>query len=430
MTKTAIISVDGHAKASRRQYRDYVDPGYRDLYDQQVRAAEEAGLPDTGNLNPDFAPEVQWDSDARTAALEQIGVVAEILFSNGQPFQINRLDDFAMAADQGLAEAGRTAYNRWLADFCAESPGRRSGQMQLDLENVEQSVADVHWAKEHGLGGVALPAINGGGRFYFDPALDPVWAACEETGLVVSQHGALLMDPEGPPGGWGFAGQPSGFGALMLITAENAFFSNRSLWMLIAGGVFDRFPALKAAWIETTVYYLAPTLKYLERVLDSGSMSDWGIESTMKERPTDYFGRNLFIGLSPFGPGQDSEGTVLGRDRDGGTLPGFRMGIESLMYGVDFPHFETCYQRNWGEVASLVTAPIVNDSESEGVLFGTAADVYGFDRAALQPHVERVGFDLEDIRRRADELKADMPEMNTSNITGGERPHFGTRVNA
>jgi len=45
---------------------------------------------------------------------------------NGQPFQVNRLEDFGRAGNPELAAAGRQTYNRWLADFCAETPGRRA----------------------------------------------------------------------------------------------------------------------------------------------------------------------------------------------------------------------------------------------------------------------------------------------------------------
>ena len=43
MTRTAIISVDGHVKASLKGYRGYVDPGLRERYDEYVSAMEEAG---------------------------------------------------------------------------------------------------------------------------------------------------------------------------------------------------------------------------------------------------------------------------------------------------------------------------------------------------------------------------------------------------
>ena len=117
MGKTAVISVDGHVKASRSEYREYISEKYQEAFDAEVKAAEEAGIPDAGNLHPELDPEVQWDSDRRLENLEAVGVVAEVLFPNGQPFQINRLDDYPHAASAELAEAGRQAFNRWLADF-------------------------------------------------------------------------------------------------------------------------------------------------------------------------------------------------------------------------------------------------------------------------------------------------------------------------
>ena len=46
--------------------------------------------------------------------------------------------------------------------------------------------------------------------------------------------------------------------------SENAFFSNRSLWMLISGGVFDRFPDLRVSYVETQAY-LMPKAETLTR---------------------------------------------------------------------------------------------------------------------------------------------------------------------
>ena len=152
MSRTAIISVDGHVKASRAGYREYIEEKYHDDYDESVKAAEEAGLPDAGNLNPEYGAESQWDSDRRLEALEGQGVVAEVLFPNGQPFQVNRLEDFGRAGNAELAAAGRRAYNRWLADFCAEAPGRRAGQAVVSFDDIDQAVEDIHWAKELGLG--------------------------------------------------------------------------------------------------------------------------------------------------------------------------------------------------------------------------------------------------------------------------------------
>jgi predicted TIM-barrel fold metal-dependent hydrolase len=418
MGKTAIISVDGHVKGSRATYREYLPEQYLERYDEQVKAAEEAGMRDAGNLHPELDPAVQWDSDLRIEMLESIGVVAEVLFPNGQPFQLNRLDDFANSANAELGDVGRQAYNRWLVDFCAEAPDRRRGQLASSFVDVDRAVAEVYWAKEHGLGGIGLPGLTRDGRYFFDPELDPIWAACQETGLAVSQHGGGF-DPNGPRGSFGIRGTAPGFGAFMMISTENAFFSNRSMWMLIAGGVFDRFPDLRAAWVETQLHLAMPTINYLDKLVTSDWMGQWSVKPGIKRLPSEYVGTNVFVGLSPFSPRQDPKGDVFGKDAQGRSRPGFHPGAASIMYGVDFPHFETCFQRNLGEVATLVSTPFIADAEVHDILFGTAADVYGFDVDALQPDIDRIGLDLEDVRARADEIVHDLPEFDISHITGG-----------
>ena len=344
--------------------------------------------------------------------------MGEVLFSNGQPFQVNRLDDFVDASNIELGEVGRGVYNRWLVDFCAKAPEQRRGQMSMSFADVDEAVKDVYWAKEHGLGGIALPGLTRGGKYFFDPDLDPIWNACQETGLTISQHGGGF-DPNGPRGSAGIRGTAPGFGAFMMISTENAFFSNRSLWMLIVGGVFDRFPDLRAAWIETQVHLILPTITYLDKICDSDWMAQWSIKPTIKHKPSDYFGKNIFIGLSPFSPRQDPSGDVLGKDEDFHVKPGFHIGSVPLMYGVDFPHFETCFYRNMAEVATLLTTPVVSDDEVHHILYDTAASVYNFDLDELAPHVERVGFEMDDIRERADEIRRDVVEFDISHITRG-----------
>ncbi len=404
MSRAAVISIDGHVGGSRTQYRDYVERKYLETYDEQVRAAEEAGLQDAGNLHPEFAPEVQWDSNLRIENLESVGVVAEVLFPNRRPFQHNRFDDFARSDNPELTEEGRRSYNRWLVDFCAQAPERRKGQMQMRFADVDQAVKDVYWAKENGLGGIALPALNPGDTFFFNPVLDPIWAACQEVGLPLSQHGGAGLPAYDPPG----------FAATMMVLTENAFFAVRSLWMLIVGGVFDRFPDLRVAYIETQVHFLIPAMSNLERTVTSES--DWlkltrmmNRERSFQRLPSEYFGTNIFVGVSPFSPIQVPIDDLIGKDANQQSLPGFHIGADAAMYGVDYPHFESNFKRNMAEVANLVTTSSVTETDAKKILFENAARVYDFDLTALQPHIDRAGFDVGDVAANADALTRDLP---------------------
>jgi predicted TIM-barrel fold metal-dependent hydrolase len=399
MAKTAIVSVDGHVKASRSEYLEYLPRRYYDAYYELVKAEEESEIPDAGNLHPDLSPAHQWDSELRIETLERAGVVAEVLFPNGQPFQLNRLDDHPRAANPELAEVGRQAYNRWLVDFCALAPERRRGQMQTSFLDVDQAVNDVHWAKEHGLGGIMLPELTPESRAFVDPELDPIWAACQETDLPISAHGGASFPDYGP----------AGFAAMVAVMAENAFFSNRSLWMLISGGVFDRFPALRVSYVETQAYLMVAALQHLDSMANPAG--DWmGFARTMdREETTDrlgseYLGRNVFVGVSPFSQVQLSMADLIGKDADGRALPGVHIGTDAAMFGVDYPQYESIFERTMSEVANLVATPGVTEDDARKIVFDNAVAVYGFDRAALEPHVDRVGFELADVRADAAEV--------------------------
>jgi predicted TIM-barrel fold metal-dependent hydrolase len=241
MERTAIISVDGHVRAARATYRDYVERRHLDVFDEWVRSQEELGVPDQGGVQPGLDAASQWDSEFRMKDMESQGVVAEVLFPNGVPFEGSPAQDASAFSGPELDRAARMAYNRWLADFCALAPGRRAGQALISFDDVEQAVRDIHWARDQGLGGVMMPALRPGGTFFFDPALDPVWAAGVDVDLPVSQHGGSGVPAYGP----------QGFAAIMTLALEHSFYSGRSLWQLILGGVFERFSDLRIAFVET-----------------------------------------------------------------------------------------------------------------------------------------------------------------------------------
>jgi predicted TIM-barrel fold metal-dependent hydrolase len=380
--KAAIISVDGHVKPSRQAYREYLDPEHRETFDDWLRTVD--GTPD-GFVHPRLDAASQWDASRRIADLETQGVVAEVVFSNGQPFDSSRIDH---TADPVLTRQANVAYNRWLVDFCAQTPGRFCGLAAVDFDDVDQAVGDIHWAKEHGLGGVQMPPLHPGGKYFFDPALDPIWSACVEVGFALSQHG----------GGGAPDYQPTSFASFMVLATEHSFYSGRSLWQLILGGVFDRFPTLKIAYVETESWWIAPVLQLLDRRETMGD--DWTEFAEMLQRmkpytrlPSEYWRSNCYTGLSPFRTNQF--------DLDELTNESARYSIRAdrAMVGADYPHPETVFPIMFDEVRSLVEHPSVSDADARRVLYENAASLYGFDLAALQPHIERVGFDLADVPR-------------------------------
>ena len=231
-------------------------------------------------------------------------MMTEILFGNGAPFAAGRVD---YAPDPEQTRQANMAFNRWVIDFCSEAPDRLHGQALVSFDDIDQAVKDVYWAKEQGLVGILMPPLYPGSKFFFDPALDPIWAACTDVGLPLSQHGGT-----GAPDY-----QPQIYAAFMVLAAEHSFFSGRSLWQLILGGVFDRFPELKIAFIETEAWWIAPMMNLLdgrERAAD-----DWTdfAESLRQAKPysrlpSEYWKTNCYAGISPFHPSQVTAGDLSG----------------------------------------------------------------------------------------------------------------------
>lgn len=225
-------------------------------------------------------------------------------------------------------------------------------------------------------------------RYFFDQALDPIWAACVETGLAISQHGGV-----GAPNY-----RPSGQAAFLVLATEHSFFSGRSLWQLILGGVFDRFPALKVAYVETEAWWLRPVMELLDRRDLVGD--DWaaaagrgGQARPYSRRPSDYLRTNIYMGVSPF-PRPDGVATAFD---DGQECELVATG--NAMIGVDYPHPETalCWLRD--AIDRFTAAPNISEEGARKVIYGNAAQLYGIDLAPLRSHIDRVGFEL-NVRAR------------------------------
>lgn len=381
MAKAAIISVDGHVKPPREQYRDYVDPAFREALEHSITAAQ--GSPD-GFVHPALDESAQWDPSRRLADLETQAVVAEVLFTNGLPFAEPTIDH---APDPTLTRASNMAYNRWLADFCSGAPGRLCGLAAVSFDDVAQAVRDIAWAKDQGFVGVLMPPLHPGARYFFDPALDPIWAACVETGLPLAQHGGT-----GAP-----EYQPVSFSSFMVLATEHWFFSGRSLWQLMLGGVFDRFPELKLVLVETESWWIRPMIELLDRRETMGD--DWSEFAETLQRmkpysrlPSEYWASNCYAGLSPMATSQFSLDDL-------GDLGGPRFGIRAAnaMVGVDYPHPETVFPRTLAEVKVLVDHPAISGVDARKVLYENAASVFHLDLGTLQTHIDRCGFELDEI---------------------------------
>jgi predicted TIM-barrel fold metal-dependent hydrolase len=334
-----------------------------------------------------------WDSAKRVQELEDDGVVAEVLFPNTIPPFFPSGNLLARPPEAGAYEhrwAGLQAHNRWLADFCADTPVRRAGMAQIFLNDVDAAVAEVHWAREHGLfGGILLPGVppDSGLPPLFAPDYDPIWAACAELDMPVNNHSGAA----GPDNGAYLA-------SMAIFMVELGWFSHRVFWHMAFGGVFARFPDLKLVLTEQSAGWVPSVLNMLDhqyaRFCDpSTAESHFGGElvKEVTEPPSYYWNRNCYAGASFFRPSE----VPLRYD----------IGVDRIMWGQDYPHVEGTYP--YTTEALRLTFAGLDPREVAPMVGLTAAEVYGFDLDLLTPIAAQVGPTVDEVQVPLEEVPAD-----------------------
>ncbi len=368
-----LISADGHAGGNHDQYRSYLEARYLDEFDAW-RAKYSNPFKDLSGGTRDR----NWNNERRISELEDDGVVAEVLFPNTIPpfFPTGAVIARPPTPDDyDLRLAGIRAHNRWLADWCGEYPDRRAGIGQIFLNDLDDAIEDVRWCHEHGLrGGVLVPPVPDDMKHLaplYAPDHDPLWAVCQELGVVVNSHsGGGGMPDYGP--------YPA---AGLLWIAENQFFSRRPVMQMIVGGAFERFPDLRFVLTEQGASWIGPMLAQLDsyhgqmaRVGRIGELR-YDADDVLPLAPSEYFRRNCWVGVSFPSPAEAAACADMGPDR--------------FMWGSDYPHDESTYPDTREGLRRAFRG--VGAEELRRVLGGNAAALYGFDLDRLRPIADRVG---------------------------------------
>jgi predicted TIM-barrel fold metal-dependent hydrolase len=370
-----VISADGHAGANLGDYRPYLESRYHDDFDAW---AAEYEIPYEDMTGPDG--DRNWNSPRRLAELEADGIVAEVLFPNTVPPFFPKASLTAQpppvdAGDSDKRWAGLQAHNRWLVDFCGEAPGRRAGIAQISLNHIEESVAEVRWAKEAGLtGGVLLPGVPPGLGLpqLYDPYYEPLWRACAEFEVPVNHHGGSATPPM----------DPSDEGTVVFLL-ETTWWSHRALTHLIVGGVLERYPDLQFVFTEQGTAWVPDELMRLDyffhrmRTAVGSQEYVWGmpVMEKLSLQPSEYFARQCHIGASFM--------------RQAEVPLRHKVGLDRIMWGCDYPHKEASYPHS--ELALRQAFAGVPRDEVTKLLSGNAARLYDFDLDLLTPIGDTVG---------------------------------------
>lgn len=387
MDRLMIISSDGHAGPEPDAYHAYLERRYHEAYDDflahpervDARASVVVGMSlrsvDASEDDPDGPPgplTAHWTAERRIPLLEKDGIVAEVIFPQpagpaappfynifGHPLHPDRPE---------LAAAGCRAYNRWLADFCrdAPEPSRYAGLALIGVvDDVDAAVAEIEWARDAGLRGVILRSAPLTGHGWHDPRYEPIWTACESLEMPVHTHGGEGLELGDLPG------------SRSIFFSEVSFFAHRIFWMLLWSGVLERHPRLQIVFTEQFADWVGDLLYKLDEQY-GGAVAAMTRPEGLSMRPSEYWKRQCHVG-----------GSFLSRRE---CERRHAIGVGNLLWGADFPHDEGTWPNTLE--ALHTTFDGVPEDELRAMLGENAARLYGFDTAALAPHVARVGLDV------------------------------------
>ncbi len=315
-----------------------------------------------------FAPRRgEWDMAVRIEELEADGIAGEVIFPQMAPFGAGLLQ-YRNPVDPEHNLAGIRAYNRWLADFCNENPGRHAGVILINIDDIEVTCQEVRAARESGLwGGVLLPTSTGDFPFYHHPRYEPLWATCAELGLPLQAHSGWSPDYGDVPG------------ATAMYISEVDMWAQRAFTALLWSGVFERYPDLKLILTETGTAWILERLRVFEFKANLPFFQHFS--SGLSLTPTEYFQRQCYIGAS-FMPGHE------GKERH-------RIGLEKILWGSDYPHLEG----TWPNTRDYMRETFADYPEKEirAILGESALAAYDFDPQLVRAAAARAGLSMAEI---------------------------------
>ena len=214
-----------------------------------------------GQLEP-ISPAYR-DRDARIEVLDQQGMAGCFMFPT-----LGVGMEEALLGDPDAAHAAFRALNRWVDDdWGLHYRDRIFSAPYLTLLDPDQALDEARWAVAGGARVVVMRAgpimAPTGGRSPGDPRYDPMWRVLADAGVTVAYHsgeagyGRYVVD-------WGESAEFEAFRRTPLyglLTSDRAI--SDTVAALICHGVFDRFPALRVATIESGSEWVRPLLKKL-----------------------------------------------------------------------------------------------------------------------------------------------------------------------
>ena len=297
----------------------------------------------------DFAVARAYDAVSQIEAMDREGLDVAVLFRTS-PLHCDETLEPEYAND--LCKA----WNDWIADFCKENPQRLKASALITLHDVDMAVDEARRAvTDLRATGLSLCPEPINGKRIHDRYFDPLWAEIERLGVALCFHPPAR--PKQDQVANKFFGHPNA--NIVALALRNPLELIQAISSFCAGGVLEKFPKLRVAFLEGNCAWL-PWLLYRldERAELHGVLAD----VPLSRKPSEYFLRQCFISLDP------NEYLVADVVK--------RLGDDNLVVSTDYPHIDAHFPHAVDEVFEIDG---LSDANRKKILWDNCARLYDVD---------------------------------------------------
>ena len=263
------------------------------------------------------------DVRARLVDLDREGVWAEVMYQSIGLWS-------SLIEDPKLIREAARAENEWLvSEIQAVAPDRLVPAALMPMLQVDDAVAELRHAARIGLHIASLPTGHPPGtRDYNDDSWEPLWAAAEETGMVIGFH----IGTDGGDQGAKYRGP----GGAILNFLESGYGGQYAAAMLVSSGALERHPGLKVLVSEggaTWVPFVG------DRMNEAYRQHAMFVRPKLSRPPKETLFRQVYASF---------------QHDECAPAAAWAMGYRNVLFGSDYPHLEGTFGHTQETLRGLV----------------------------------------------------------------------------
>ncbi|MCY4162801.1 MAG: amidohydrolase family protein [bacterium] len=274
--------------------------------------------------------EAYGNRDLRLALMDEQGIDKAVMF----PAAAHNIE-YEFVDNIPALYANTRAFNRWMH----EEPGFNADNRMFlppyipladpelavkELEIVlEQGAMMIQTKSGHAHGGADNPF---GGRSVADPVYDKFWSICNEAGVRYAVHlGGTDYQKYGADWSYEPTTTFGDFDAFQWVMYWGDRPAAELTAALVLHNFFGRFPNIKVLLAEQGTVWLPYTLRKMDHAFMMGRKAKYSETGRLNARPSEIYKQHFYV--APF-PEENVQRVAS------------EIGVETLVFGSDFPHGE------------------------------------------------------------------------------------------